>query len=73
MLATMKAYLLCVNNSVELKGNTHKWICRIRINSNGTTLIVPDEHKKEIIYPLIDIYEIKQHNDQLKDILKRYI
>ena len=59
--------------NILYQNNTRKWICRIRINSNGITLIVPDENKKEISHPLDDIYDINKHKDALKDILARYI
>lgn len=59
--------------NILYQNNTRKWICRVRINSNGMTLIVPDENKKEISYPLQDIYDINQHSDMLKSILARYI
>ncbi len=59
--------------NILYQGNTRKWICRIRINSAGKTLIIPDENKKECTYPLQDIYELSNHKDVLNEVLKRYL
>ena len=59
--------------NVLYRGNARKWICRIRINSNGKVLIVPDENKKDITYPLDNIYDLKQHKELLAGILSRYL
>ena len=59
--------------NILYKGNVRKWICRIRINSAGRALIIPDESKKETVYTLTDIYDLKQYKDQLCEVLKRYL
>lgn len=59
--------------NILYKGNVRKWICRIRINSASKTLIVPDENKKEILYPLENIYDIRQYEETLKATLNRYL
>ena len=59
--------------SVLYKGNARKWICRVRINSAGRALILPDEDKKEHAYPLQDIYDLRNYKDQLVAVLQRYL
>lgn len=59
--------------NILYKGNTRKWICRLRLTENIKTLIIPDENKKETKYPLTDIYELKGYHDQLAEVLQRYI
>ena len=59
--------------NILYKGNVRKWICRIRINSAGRALIIPDENKKETVYALEDIYDLKNHKDTLCEVLKRYL
>ena len=59
--------------NVLYKGNSRKWICRLRLTDNQKTLILPDENKKEIKYQLADIYSIPEYKDQLAAVLERYI
>lgn len=59
--------------NVLYKGNSRKWICRLRLTDNQKTLIIPDENKKEIKYQLADIYAIPEYRDQLAAVLERYI
>lgn len=59
--------------NILYKGNTRKWICRIRLTSNQKTLILPDESKHEVKYVLTDIYNIAQYKDDLVNILQRYL
>ena len=59
--------------NVLYKGNSRKWICRLRLTDNQKTLIIPDENKKEIKYQLADIYAIPEYRDQLVAVLERYI
>ena len=59
--------------NILYKANTRKWICRLRLTENLKTLIIPDENKKDIKYPLTDIYELKNFHDQLAEVLQRYI
>ena len=58
--------------NILYKANTRKWICRLRLTDSVKTLIVPDENKKEVKYPLQDIYELMNHKDLLIEVLKRY-
>lgn len=60
--------------NILYRGNARKWICRMRINSGGVTLIVPDEDKKDMLYfPLENIYDLREHKDLLRGILQRYL
>lgn len=55
------------------KGNTRKWICRLKLTDTQKVLILPDENKKESKYSLDDIYQLPEYKDQFKEILARYI
>lgn len=59
--------------SILYKGNTWKWICRVRLTDTFKTLILPAPDKKEIKYSLQDVYDIQQYRDQLLEVLNRYI
>lgn len=59
--------------NILYKANTRKWICRLRLTGNQKILIIPDENKKEMKYPLTDIYDLKDYHDQLAGVLQRYI
>ena len=55
------------------KGNTRKWICRLRLTDSQKVLIIPDENKKEIKHTLKDIYEIQTYKEELEKVLERYL
>ncbi len=59
--------------NVLYKGNIRKWICRLRLTDTQKVLIVPDENKREIKYPLEDIYDLYQHKEILASIVGRYL
>jgi len=59
--------------NILYKGNTRKWICRLRLADSLKTLIVPDENKKETKYQLQDIYDLSQYRDALTEVLSRYL
>ena len=59
--------------NILYKANSRKWICRLRLTDNVKTLLVPDENKKELKYPLQDVYDIQQYKEQLLEVLKRYM
>lgn len=59
--------------NVLYKGNTRKWICRLKLTETVKTLIVPDENKKDIKYQLQDVYELRAHKNELADVLARYL
>lgn len=68
---TYKDTLSYIN--VLYKGNSWKWICRLRLTESQKILIIPDENKKDIKYALSDIYELSQYKDSLTEVLKRYL
>ena len=59
--------------SILYKGNTRKWICRLKLTESIKYLVVPDEAKKETKYTLKDVYDIRQYKEQLATVLQRYI
>lgn len=59
--------------NILFKGNTRKWICRLKLTDTAKTLIIPDENKKESKYPLKDIYDLPQYKEQLVAVLNRYM
>ena len=59
--------------NILYKGNTRKWICRLRLTDNQKTLIIPDESKKDIKYPMQDIYDLNNYKEQLSEVLNRYL
>lgn len=59
--------------SILYKGNTRKWICRLKLTESIKYLVVPDEAKKETKYTLKDVYDIRQYKEQLAAVLQRYI
>lgn len=59
--------------SILYKSNTRKWICRLKLTDSAKCLILPDESKKEMKYPLQDIYELSQYKEQLSSVLQRYL
>lgn len=38
-----------------------KWICRLILNASRKIIIIPDENKKEVRYPLESIYDIEKY------------
>lgn len=59
--------------SVLYQGKVTKWICRFAFNSAHKTLIVPDEEKKEIKYPLESVYDISKFKDSIIESASRYL
>lgn len=59
--------------NILYKGNTRKWICRLKLTDNQKTLIIPDENKKETKYSMQDIYELNNYKEQLVAVLNRYL
>lgn len=59
--------------SILYKGNTRKWICRLRLTESIKYLVIPDESKKETRYTLTDVYDIRKYKEQLTAVLQRYI
>ena len=59
--------------AILYQNNTWKWICRLILSENKNTLILPTADKKEIKYPLANIYEIEKYKDQLVEIMQRHL
>ena len=59
--------------TVLYKGNTRKWICRLKLTPTQKTLIIPDKDKREEKYPLTDVYTIQDYKDKLIEVLARYM
>lgn len=59
--------------NILYKGNTRKWICRLKLTDNQKTLIIPDENKKDNKYSMQDIYELNNYKEQLTSVLNRYL
>lgn len=59
--------------NILYKGNSRKWICRLRLTDSVKTLIVPDENKKGEKYALESVYDLEQYSDTLHAVLSRYL
>ncbi|WP_312634980.1 hypothetical protein [Oscillibacter sp.] len=59
--------------NILYKANTRKGICRLRLTASQKMLIIPDENKNDMKYPLQDIYELNQYKDALPAVLQRYL
>ncbi len=59
--------------AILYKNNTRKWICRINLTSSQKALILPDENKKELKYPINTIGDISQYSDDIITVTKRYL
>ena len=68
---TYKDTLSYIN--ILYKGNSWKWICRLRLTETQKILIIPDQDKKEIKYTLNDIYDLSQYKEALTEVLQRYL
>ena len=58
---------------ILLDDNKLKWLCRIAIGRNQINLYIPDENKKPVRYTLESINDIYTYENQLKDVLSRYV
>lgn len=59
--------------NILYQGNSWKWICRLRLTDTKKILIIPDENKHGIQHVLQDIYDLKQYESALKEVLQRYL
>lgn len=59
--------------NILYKGNSWKWICRLRLTETQKILIIPDADKKETKHVLSDIYDLSQYKDALTEVLTRYL
>ena len=58
--------------NVLYKGNSRKWICRLRITDKQKVLMIPDESKNVDKYTLDSIYDIWNYQDQITKVLERF-
>lgn len=58
---------------ILLDDNKLKWICRIVVGKSQLNLYIPDENKKAVRYPLQTINDIYTFEEQLINVVKRYI
>lgn len=59
--------------AILYKNNTRKWICRINLYSSQKALILPDESKKELKYPLQSVSDISLYSADVISVAKRYL
>jgi len=53
--------------------NSRKWICRINLDGNKKYIIVPDENKNPVKYPLESINNIYAYKEYIIEVAKRYV
>lgn len=61
--------------NILYKGNSRKWICRLKLSEAKKILIIPSKDGKEIgaaQYTLNDIYDILNYSAELHEVLERY-
>ena len=58
--------------NIIYQGSVRKWICRLYFTDHHKFMVIPDENKKEVRYPLETTYDIESYKDQLAEVLKRY-
>ena len=59
--------------AILYENNSRKWICRLILTSTQKLLILPDENKKEIRYPLSGIDDIQNFSESIINVATRYI
>jgi hypothetical protein len=59
--------------AILYKGKTTKWICRFYFNSSNKFLIIPDKDKKEVKYPIANVYDIEGLKEPLAVSIGRFI
>lgn len=53
--------------------NTRKWLCRLIVGKKNNYLILPDENKKEVRYPITTIDDLYEYEPQLIEVVNRYL
>lgn len=59
--------------SVFIDNNTRKWLCRLIVGKKNNYLIVPDENKKDIRLSLDEIDDIYNYENELIEVVNRYL
>ena len=57
---------------VLLDGNTRKWVCRLQLDGKKK-LILPDDNKKNINFPIESLNDLYKYKDELESIIRRYV
>lgn len=57
---------------IHYQNNTRKWIVRLYMNQSQKYIMIPDENKREIKYPIDTLDDINNYKDSIVDILGRY-
>lgn len=59
--------------AVLYENNVRKWICRLSMTGSQNILVIPDENKKELKYPIETIEEVKDYSEQIIEVALRYL
>ena len=59
--------------NILYQGNSWKWICRLRLTDTKKIWIIPVESKQGRQQVWQDIYDLKQYESALKEVLQRYL
>ena len=57
---------------ILLDGNTRKWVCRLQLDGKKK-LILPDDNKKNINFPIESLNDLYKYKDELESIIRRYV
>ncbi len=57
---------------ILLDDNTRKWICRLQLNTSQKYIIIPDENKKVVRYPISSVEDIYNYKKQLIQVIDKY-
>jgi Uncharacterized conserved protein len=57
---------------VIVDNNSRKWLCRLIVGKKNNYLILPDENKKDIKYPIETIDDLYNYEEQIIEVLNRY-
>lgn len=58
---------------VLYKNNVRKWICRLYLDSSKKSIVISDENKVGIRYPLENISDIYKYKEELLKSIEKYI
>ena len=57
---------------ILLDGNTRRWVCRLQLEGKKK-LILPDDNKKNIYFPLDSLDDLYKYKEELESIIRRYV
>lgn len=58
---------------ILLDNNSRKLVCRLKLGVCNEYLIIPDENKKEVRYPIESLDDLYNFSDEQIESLKRYL